>query len=146
MVLLKAKGQAPLLSTAELNQAARDADMVLEATANSSSSVTTYVLSSPTMGTHTVHAQTENGYTMFHGIPQPAGRLLLGPDGPTPLLNDSGAQVSIASAEFASILADLQPAPANMRIFGACNNPLEIMGVGYLYLVSSSAAFVDMGF
>ena len=69
VVLLKAKGQPPLLSTEELNQAARDAHMVLGARGNSSSSVTTYVLSSPTLGTHTVHAQTENGYTMFHGTP-----------------------------------------------------------------------------
>ncbi len=63
---------------------------------------------------------------MFHGTPQPHGRLLLGPSGPTPLLNDSGAQVSIVGAEFEGILVELQQAPANMRIFGTCNNPLDM--------------------
>ena len=83
---------------------------------------------------------------MFRGEPQADGRLLLGPTGSVTLLNDSGAQISVTSEEYAGMLVEREPAPANLRVFGACNSPSDIKGIGYLYLVFSSAPFAAHGF
>ena len=109
--------------------------------ADSSQPVTEYTLQSASAGTHKVLAQSENGYTMFHGKPEGKDRMVLCPTGSVPLLNDSAAQICVMGKNFMYTLADVGPPPATLRVYGAGNCILPLHGVGYLTLSFNSANF-----
>ena len=99
-VILVEPTQVPLISTEVFNQTARDADLQLISVADSSQKVTEFILRSKAAGSHTVLAQSQDGYTMFHGKPEGDGLMVLCPSGSVPLLNDSAAQICVMGKNF----------------------------------------------
>ena len=94
-------------------------------------------------GSHKVLAQSQDGYTMFHGKPEGNGLMVLCPSGSVPLLNDSAAQICVMGKNFMYTLAEVGPPPATLRVYGAGNCILPLHGVGYLTLRFSSANFAN---
>ena len=131
----------PLVSTDALTKTARAEGLHVISIADSSKPVTEYTLGSPTAGTHRVHAQTEDGYTVFRGIPSGPGRVSLSPNGMFCLLNDSGAQCNLIGKMYKGYLTEFEITPPRLRIVGAGNHELAVHCIGHLYVEFSSAPF-----